>query len=165
MKTIIQKMIKETKIDFIDCKPYGNTQKFRLPYSSKDENDNRPYIMDNTDDDILDHIIQVNNHNETIYGPDQRVEENPSEIAKADRRLKTIDPILKNLDESFYEEYDNWWKIGQAISNYMGNNGKEAFKEFSAKSKKWLERHNATFEKNWEYFMKNTMANKYKSFN
>jgi len=169
MKTIVQKMINETNIDYIDIMPYGNTQKFRLPYSRKDETNHRPYVMSDPDDDILDHIIQVNNHNAPIYEIEIKEEEKAIQEdrlnAKVDRRLKTIEPILKSLDEGFYEEYENWWKIGQAVSNYMGKYGKEAFRSFSARSKNWETRHRANFDGHWDYFMKNTMANKYKSFN
>jgi hypothetical protein len=133
------------KIEYnIDTSIYSNHW-FRLPFQSKENNENTCHIIKNgtIDDFIVSNIdnceIDLSNiiyKNEIIKNNTKLIDNNIQ--TKVINIKKEYNIIFKLIDECFdkirYNSYNNWITIGMILKNRYGNDGFELFNYFSNKA-------------------------------
>ena len=96
-----------------------------------------------------------------VLGITRELNATPRNIKKPESTSITLDflnKLLSCIDDNRSTNYDDWWKIGQALYNIDWNKGFFAFVEFSRKSVKFdLE----GCKKIWRLFERNYINNKY----
>jgi P4 family phage/plasmid primase-like protien len=97
-----------------------------------------------------------------VLGINNEIDYSNLEIKKPENNsipLKFIQDVLSCLKDSRASNYDDWWKIGQALYNIHWRNGYFLFKEFS---KRCIAKYNESdVNDKWYQFEKNYMTNKY----